>query len=103
MLPLGGTDNQQGKTDNMTTGKQIVAEIGLLLYPAANVDLIALPMNDNPQSPCTGVCRMDHHTDLCTGCLRTLDEIAAWGRLSVASRRDVIERLRSRARMPGAG
>lgn len=33
MLPLGGTDNQRGKTDNMTTGKQIVAEIGLLLYP----------------------------------------------------------------------
>ena len=33
MLPLGGTDNQQGKTDSMTTGKQIVAEIGLLLYP----------------------------------------------------------------------
>lgn len=33
MLPLGGTDNQRGKTDSMTTGKQIVAEIGLLLYP----------------------------------------------------------------------
>ena len=33
MVPLGGTDNQRGKTDSMTTGKQIVAEIGLLLYP----------------------------------------------------------------------
>lgn len=33
MLPLGGTDNLRGKTDNMATDGRIIAEIGLLLYP----------------------------------------------------------------------
>ncbi len=30
-------------------------------------------------SPCINVCKMDADTGLCQGCLRTLDEIAAWG------------------------
>lgn len=29
-------------------------------------------------SPCINVCRMDADTGFCLGCLRTLDEIAAW-------------------------
>ena len=29
-------------------------------------------------SPCIDVCRMDKASGLCEGCLRTLDEIAAW-------------------------
>ena len=31
-------------------------------------------------SPCISVCRMDAASGLCEGCLRTLDEIAAWSR-----------------------
>lgn len=37
MLPLGGTDNVRGKTDSMTTASRIIAEIGLLLYPDAQL------------------------------------------------------------------
>jgi predicted Fe-S protein YdhL (DUF1289 family) len=44
-------------------------------------------------SPCTQVCTMDPATGLCAGCLRTLDEIAAWGRLDEAGKRHVWERL----------
>lgn len=33
-------------------------------------------------SPCTGVCRIDAQTALCAGCARSLDEIAAWSRMS---------------------
>lgn len=33
-------------------------------------------------SPCIGTCRMDQRSGLCEGCLRTLDEIAAWGQAS---------------------
>jgi predicted Fe-S protein YdhL (DUF1289 family) len=33
-------------------------------------------------SPCIDVCRMDRRTGLCEGCLRTIDEIAAWGALT---------------------
>lgn len=29
-------------------------------------------------SPCVSACRIDPASDLCTGCGRTLDEIAAW-------------------------
>ena len=29
-------------------------------------------------SPCISVCKMDEHTGLCSGCLRTIDEIALW-------------------------
>ncbi len=40
-------------------------------------------------SPCVSVCRMDAATGLCEGCLRTLDEIAAWGGLDDDRRRGV--------------
>jgi uncharacterized protein len=30
-------------------------------------------------TPCIGVCVMHEQTDLCTGCLRTIDEIIDWG------------------------
>ena len=29
-------------------------------------------------SPCINVCKMDEQTGLCSGCLRTIDEIALW-------------------------
>lgn len=33
-------------------------------------------------SPCVGVCRMNEASGWCEGCLRTRDEIAAWGKLA---------------------
>ena len=44
-------------------------------------------------SPCLSICRMDAVTGLCEGCLRTLDEIARWGRMSAAEQWQVIARL----------
>jgi len=38
-------------------------------------------------SPCLSVCRMDPHSELCEGCLRTLDEIAAWSRMGDEEKR----------------
>ena len=38
-------------------------------------------------SPCTSVCRMDARTGWCEGCLRTLDEIAAWSGFDDADKR----------------
>jgi hypothetical protein len=40
-------------------------------------------------SPCMSICRMDAATDLCEGCRRTLDEIAAWSRMSDDEKRRV--------------
>jgi len=44
-------------------------------------------------SPCTEVCRIDPESGWCEGCLRTIDEIAAWGSLDDAARRAVWKRL----------
>jgi predicted Fe-S protein YdhL (DUF1289 family) len=54
-------------------------------------------------SPCINVCRMDARTGWCEGCLRTLDEIAAWSALDDDGKRAVIERnARRRASTGGA-
>jgi predicted Fe-S protein YdhL (DUF1289 family) len=52
-------------------------------------------------SPCISVCRIDAASGLCVGCLRTLDEIAAWSSLDDAARRAVwsaVAQRRARAR-----
>ena len=40
-------------------------------------------------SPCISVCRMDPASGLCQGCLRTIDEIVAWGSLDDSDKRAV--------------
>jgi len=47
-------------------------------------------------SPCISVCRLDASSGLCVGCLRTLDEIAAWGSLDDDARRDVLRAVAMR-------
>ncbi|WP_445157106.1 DUF1289 domain-containing protein [Halomonas sp. E14] len=47
-------------------------------------------------SPCIGVCRLDPASQHCLGCLRTLDEIAAWSSLDDARRRTILRQLPSR-------
>ena len=49
-------------------------------------------------SPCSSICRMETQTGCCAGCLRTLDEIAAWSKLSEAGRREVWQRIETRLR-----
>ena len=47
-------------------------------------------------SPCTGVCTLDPDTGWCDGCMRTIDEIAAWGSLDGRARRAVWKLLPAR-------
>ena len=47
-------------------------------------------------SPCTDVCRIDPASGWCEGCLRTIDEIAAWGSIDDATRREIWKRLPGR-------
>jgi uncharacterized protein len=54
------------------------------------------PLDDGVPSPCIDVCRMDARTGLCEGCLRTLDEIAAWAALTDAMKREVLANLEAR-------
>jgi len=47
-------------------------------------------------SPCTGVCTLDTTTGYCLGCLRSRDEIAAWGSSNDDTRLDILERVLER-------
>ena len=47
-------------------------------------------------SPCINVCRLDPATGWCEGCARSIDEIAAWGRLDDAAKQAVLQRLPTR-------
>ncbi len=49
----------------------------------------------NVASPCVQVCQLDS-TGLCTGCLRTLDEIARWTQIGDPEKSRVIAALAER-------
>jgi predicted Fe-S protein YdhL (DUF1289 family) len=53
-------------------------------------------------SPCVNVCRIDADSGLCLGCLRTIDEIAAWSQMADPDKRAVWLALDER-RAAGAG
>jgi predicted Fe-S protein YdhL (DUF1289 family) len=57
------------------------------------------------QSPCIKVCVMDPAAGICSGCGRTLDEIARWGGMSDAERARVMgelpQRLKNKLVIPG--
>ena len=47
-------------------------------------------------SPCVGVCVIDPATHWCTGCGRTIEEIADWGTADGAARRAIRAQLPAR-------
>jgi len=49
-----------------------------------------------PLSPCIGLCRIDAASGLCSGCLRSLDEIALWSQLSNPQRAKIMAGLSAR-------
>ena len=50
------------------------------------------------ESPCVKICVVHPESRLCTGCLRSIDEIAQWSRMSPEKRREVMAELPARAR-----
>lgn len=49
------------------------------------------------ETPCVKLCVIDPQTRLCEGCRRSLDEIAAWGRMTPEERRAIMKDLPGRA------
>ena len=47
-------------------------------------------------SPCINVCRMDAESGLCVGCLRSLDEIAAWSGYDDAAKVRILDAVARR-------
>lgn len=50
-------------------------------------------MTNAPPSPCIRLCTIDPGTRLCSGCLRSLDEIARWSTLTSEQQRAIIADL----------
>lgn len=48
-------------------------------------------------SPCVQVCVVHPQERLCTGCLRSIDEITRWSKMSAEERQAIMEELPSRA------
>lgn len=49
------------------------------------------------ESPCIKICVVHPEARICTGCLRSIDEIGAWSRMSPQQRRAVMADLPARA------
>jgi predicted Fe-S protein YdhL (DUF1289 family) len=51
------------------------------------------------ESPCIKICVIHPETRLCTGCLRSIEEIGIWSQLSPDARRAVMDDLPDRAKL----
>ncbi len=51
---------------------------------------------DEIESPCIKICVIHPATRLCTGCLRSMDEIGTWSRMTPDQRRTVMAELPER-------
>ncbi len=52
---------------------------------------------DEIDSPCIKICLIHPTERLCTGCYRSIDEIAAWSAMSAEARRAIMDDLPARA------
>ncbi|MDZ7710943.1 MAG: DUF1289 domain-containing protein [Roseovarius sp.] len=52
---------------------------------------------DEVESPCVKVCVVHPEARICTGCLRSIDEITRWSKMSPDERRAIIAALPDRA------
>ena len=51
---------------------------------------------DEVQSPCVRICVVHPEARLCTGCLRSIDEITRWSKMRPDERREIMAELPSR-------
>ncbi|SEL07131.1 hypothetical protein SAMN05443999_103228 [Roseovarius azorensis] len=51
------------------------------------------------ESPCVKICVVHPEARICTGCLRSVDEIARWSRMTPAERHEIMTALPDRAGM----
>lgn len=51
------------------------------------------------ESPCVKVCVVHPEARICTGCLRTIDEITRWSKMTPEDRREIMTALPDRQSM----
>ncbi|MBT8155437.1 DUF1289 domain-containing protein [Epibacterium ulvae] len=55
---------------------------------------------DEIQSPCINICVIHPETRLCTGCARSMDEIATWSKMDEGERDAIMADLANREPAP---
>ncbi|MBP6379273.1 MAG: DUF1289 domain-containing protein [Sphingorhabdus sp.] len=53
-------------------------------------------MIPRPPSPCKEICKLDRSASVCTGCGRTLGEIAEWGSATASRQHEIVRRSSAR-------
>ena len=51
---------------------------------------------DEIESPCVKICVVHPEARICTGCLRSIDEITRWSKMSADERREIMAALPER-------
>jgi predicted Fe-S protein YdhL (DUF1289 family) len=59
-------------------------------------------MTERPPSPCKEICTLNTSSSVCTGCGRTLGEIAEWGLATVSRQHEIVRRSSARMRSPAS-
>jgi uncharacterized protein len=49
------------------------------------------------ETPCMKLCKIDQASQLCSGCLRSIDEIMAWKKMTSVERQSVMALLSQRS------
>ncbi|MDW3116814.1 DUF1289 domain-containing protein [Roseovarius pacificus] len=52
---------------------------------------------DEVESPCVRICVVHPEARICTGCYRTIDEIARWSKMDADERQEIMAALPDRA------
>ncbi|GGO57922.1 hypothetical protein SAMN05444398_10748 [Roseovarius pacificus] len=52
---------------------------------------------DEVESPCVRICVVHPEARICTGCYRTVDEIARWSKMDADERQEIMAALPDRA------
>lgn len=53
-------------------------------------------LTDRPSSPCKDICALDTGASVCTGCGRSVAEIAEWGSATASRQHEIVRRSSAR-------
>lgn len=85
---------QASLDDVASGGMDLPVRARALLH--ARAAMVACAQDAQPPSPCVSVCCMSPTSGLCSGCLRTIDEIANWSGMTVSAKRAVWQAIAQR-------
>lgn len=63
---------------------------------------VTFHMNLDITSPCRRICKIDEPSQLCTGCLRTIDEITRWRHMDDDQKLAVLSACLDRQQIPNS-